>query len=112
MLLSLVGCATIPTGPSVMVMPPPGKPFEEFQADDAICRQWALQQIGHSSQETANRNTVTGAFAGTAIGVGIGASIGAASGHALTGAAIGVVSGLLVGTAVGVVSGRMYVYVA
>ena len=26
----LGGCATMPTGPSVMVMPGPGKPFEVF----------------------------------------------------------------------------------
>ena len=31
--LALSGCATLPTGPSVMVLPAPGKPFEEFQAE-------------------------------------------------------------------------------
>ncbi len=111
-LLLLVGCASVPTGPSVMVMPPPGKPFEEFQADDAICRQWALQQIGHSPQEVANRSTATGAVAGTAIGAGLGAAIGAASGHVGTGAAIGAGSGLLVGTATGANAGQMYGYAA
>jgi len=44
-----------------MALPAPGKPFSEFQADDANCRQWAAQQIGQSPQETANQNTVTGA---------------------------------------------------
>ncbi len=44
--LVLGGCATVPTGPSVMVLPAQGKPFEVFQADDAVCRQWAAQQIG------------------------------------------------------------------
>jgi hypothetical protein len=38
-LLAVGACATVPTGPSVMVLPPTGKPFEEFQADDAMCRQ-------------------------------------------------------------------------
>lgn len=42
----LGGCASISTGPSVMVLPAPGKPFELFQADDSVCRQWAAQQIG------------------------------------------------------------------
>ena len=30
-LLALSGCATLPTGPSVMVLPAPGKPFEVFR---------------------------------------------------------------------------------
>ncbi len=104
----LGGCATIPTGPSVMVMPPPGKPFERFQADDAICRRWAEQQIGLSAQETANQNTAAGAVAGTALGAGLGAAIGAASGAAGTGAAIGAASGLLLGTAAGANAGQVY----
>jgi hypothetical protein len=111
-LILLCGCATIPTGPSVTVMPPPGKPFEEFQADDAICRQWAGQQIGQTPQEAANRSTVTGAVAGTAIGAGLGAAIGAASGHIGTGAAIGAGSGLLVGTAAGANAGQVSGYSA
>ena len=111
-LLLLCGCATIPTGPSVRVMPAPGKPFEEFQADDAICRQWAAQQIGQSPQEAANQSTATGAVAGTAIGAGLGAVIGAASGHVGTGAAIGAGSGLLVGTAAGANAGQVSGYAA
>src|SRR5512136_2134570 len=98
-LLALTGCATIPTGPSVQVLPGPGKTFEHFQADDAVCRQWAGQSIGISPQETVNRNTATGAVVGTAIGAGAGALIGAAAGNAGAGAAIGAGSGLLVGTA-------------
>ena len=30
MLLAVAGCATVPAGPSVMVMPAPGKSFEQF----------------------------------------------------------------------------------
>jgi len=107
-LLALGGCATSPTGPSVRVMPGPGKTFEQFQADDAVCRQWAGQQIGQSPQETINQNAVTGAAIGTVIGAGLGAAIGAASGNAGTGAAIGAGSGLLVGTASGVNAGQVY----
>ena len=111
-LLALVGCATIPTGPSVMVMPGAGKSFEQFQVDDAVCRQWASQQIGLSPQETANKNTVTGAVAGTAIGAGLGAAIGSASGAAGTGAAIGAASGLLLGSATGASAGHASGYEA
>jgi hypothetical protein len=34
-------CAGTPTGPSVMVLPGSGKSIEQFQADDARCRQVA-----------------------------------------------------------------------
>ena len=44
-LLALGGCATLPTGPSVTVLPAPGKSFDQFQAEDAICRQWAERQM-------------------------------------------------------------------
>jgi len=100
------GCATMPTGPSVMVLPPQGKPFEQFQADDAVCRQWAQQQLGVSPQETANQNTAQGAVIGTALGAGLGAAIGSASGAAGTGAAIGAASGLVMGTAAGASAGQ------
>ena len=108
LLMAVAGCATVPTGPSVNVMPGPGKTFEQFQADDAVCRQWAAQQIGRSPQETVNQNTAVGAAVGTAAGAALGAAIGAASGHAGTGAAIGAGSGLLVGTAAGANAGQVY----
>ena len=28
-----------------MVLPGSGKPFEQFVADDGVCRSWALQQV-------------------------------------------------------------------
>lgn len=96
----LEGCATMPTGPTVMVIPGPGKPFEVFMADDTVCRQWALQQVGGMSpSQTANQNLATGAALGTLLGAGVGAAIGSTSGNMGTGAAIGAGSGLLMGTA-------------
>ena len=100
-LMAAGGCATVPTGPSVRVLPGTGKTFEQFQADDAVCRQWADQHVGQSSQETVNQNTATGAAVGTLGGAALGAIFGAASGHAGTGAAIGTGSGLLLGTIAG-----------
>ncbi len=105
-LMGLGGCATIPNGPSVRVMPGSGKTFEQFQADDAVCRQWASQQNGQSPQETFNQSTGTGAAVGTAAGAVLGALVGAASGHAGAGAAIGAGSGLLVGGAAGASAGQ------
>ena len=111
-LLMLVGCATIPSGPSVMVLPGSGKSFEQFQADDATCRQWASQQIGTAPQEAANQSTAKSAVAGTVIGAGLGAAIGSASGAAGTGAAIGAASGLLLGSAAGASAGQASGYEA
>ncbi len=102
--VALTGCATIPTGPSVMVLPAPGKPFEVFQADDAVCRQWAAQSAG-APVATANENIAGAAAVGTVLGAGLGAAIGAASGHPGIGAAIGAGSGLLAGTAAGANAG-------
>lgn len=103
----LSGCATLPAGPSVNVLPAHGKSFDTFRTEDATCRQWAEQQLGLPAQQTYEKNVATGAIAGTAIGTGLGAAVGSASGHAGTGAFIGAASGLLVGTAVGSDSGRV-----
>jgi outer membrane lipoprotein SlyB len=95
----LSGCATVPTGPSVMVLPGTGKSFESFQADDAVCRQWANQQTGAESKNTANETLASGAGIGTLAGAALGAAIGGASGNVAEGAAIGAGSGLVLGTA-------------
>jgi outer membrane lipoprotein SlyB len=93
------GCATIPPGPSILVMPGGGKSFESFQADDATCRSWAQNQTGWQANETVNQNLAGGAIAGGALGAAAGALIGAASGSAGPGAAIGAGAGLLAGSA-------------
>ena len=99
--LALGACATVPTGPSVMVLPGSAKTFEQFQVDDAVCRQWAHQQTGTTAGKASSNTTATGAVAGTAIGAAAGAAIGAAAGNPAAGAAIGAGSGLLGGTAIG-----------
>jgi hypothetical protein len=106
-LLAVSGCATMPSGPSVMVLPAPDKTFEQFQFDDVICRQWAGQQIGMTPQQIANQNTISGAAIGTVIGAALGAAIGAASGDPGTGAAIGAAGGLALGTASGSDAGQI-----
>ena len=99
--LLLSACATIPTGPTVMVLPGGGKSFEQFQGDDAVCRQWAFQQSGATSNQTSTQSTVSGAAIGTLVGAAAGAALGAAAGNAGIGAAAGAGVGLLGGTAVG-----------
>lgn len=104
--LAMSGCVYVPTGPSVMVLPGTGKSFEQFQVDDAQCRQWAGYQIGQSPQQTAEQNVVGSSVAGTLIGAGLGAAIGAASGNPGVGAGIGAASGLLLGSSAGAESAR------
>ena len=97
----LSGCATIPTGPSVLVWPAPGKPLEVFQADDAVCRQFASRQVGVEPSDSANKSLASAAAVGTVLGAGLGAAIGAATGQVGVGLGIGAASGALLGTGVG-----------
>jgi hypothetical protein len=99
--LLLAGCATAPQGPSVMALPGSGKSFDDFMADDGVCRDWAQRQTGTTSAQAGATSMVTGAAVGTAVGAAAGAAIGAAAGNPAAGAAIGAGSGLLLGTAVG-----------
>jgi OmpA family protein len=104
-LLAAVGvgaCATIPTGPSMMVLPGHGKSFEQFQADDSVCRNWANVQTGITPGEASAQSGITSAAVGTILGAGLGAAIGAASGNPAVGAGIGAASGLLGGSLYGV----------
>ena len=101
-LLLLGACATIPNGPSVMALPGSGRNFDQFRADDADCRQFALDQIGGAS---ANDAAVASGVTSAAIGAGIGALAGAAmGGHENAGA--GAAMGLLAGSAIGAGSGQ------
>jgi len=94
----LAGCASIPTGPSVAVMPGPGKPFDQFQADNAICREFAQQQIGVNPNQVAREQVLSGAAAGAAIG----AASGALMGHGHEGSAESMAgAGVIVGSAAG-----------
>jgi hypothetical protein len=94
-LLLLAACVQRPLGPSVAVMPAPNKPFSVFQDDQALCKQFADQQVAGGS-ESANNRAIGTALIGTALGAGLGAAIGGGSG-----AAIGAGAGAIGGTAVG-----------
>ena len=107
-LLLLGACATIPNGPSVMALPGTGKSFDQFRADDADCRQFALSQIGGAN---ANQAAVASGVTSAAIGAGVGALAGAAmGGHDSAGAGAGM--GLLAGSAIGASSGQASGYEA
>ena len=97
-LLAVSGCAQPPLGPSINVMPGPNKPFDAFQNDQAICRQFADQQVGGgaNAQNTEVNQTLIGTGVGALLGAGLGAAIGGGQG-----AAIGAGAGALGGTAIG-----------
>jgi hypothetical protein len=98
----LSACVTVPNGPNVMVLPAPGKPFEVFQTDEMVCRQYARSQTGIGPAEAGAQSAITSGAVGTVAGAAAGALIGAAVGHPGAGAAIGGGSGLLLGSASGV----------
>jgi hypothetical protein len=102
----LAGCASAPTGPSVLVLPGTGRSFDQFRADDYACRQFAWQQIGGAQADQAINNTaVANAAAATAIGAIAGGAINGSQG-----AAVGAGTGLLFGSAIGSGSSQAYAY--
>jgi Glycine-zipper domain len=109
MLLIVMGlvsaCATVPSGPNVLVLPGVGKPFDLFQAEEAWCRSAAQAQLGVAPEQAATQSAVTGTALGTVVGAAAGAAIGAAAGNPALGTAIGAGSGLLVGSASGAQAG-------
>ncbi len=98
----LAGCATTPTGPSVLVLPGTGQSFEQFNRDEVYCRDYAMRGLGGKSPgKVSSDSTVASAVAGTAIGAVAGAALGGQDG-----AAVGAGTGLLFGSAIGGESGR------
>lgn len=105
-ILAITGCASLPNGPSVMVLPGTGLSFDQFRNDDAVCQQFATFQVGGTSANQAGVDSgVTSAAVGTALGAAAGAAIGGGRGAAI-GAGTGLVGGSIVGT--GAASGSMY----
>ncbi|WP_460843949.1 hypothetical protein [Noviherbaspirillum agri] len=93
--LVLGACTTTPPDePSVMVLPGAGKTFEQFRADNDVCKQYARGQVAGRTPEgtgvasgvkSAALGTVLGAAAGAAADGSRGASVGAGAGLALGG---------------------------
>lgn len=95
--LALTACVTVPSGPSVRVMPAPTKPFDVFVRDDVRCRGYASAQVGGTdANQAAASSGVTSAVVGTAVGAAAGAL---ANGN--QGAGYGAAAGLVVGSAAG-----------
>lgn len=118
-LLLFTGCATAPLGPTIQVMPSPGKPFAKFQTESEECQAWAFQQMGgQEAVDRINANAVLYGIIGGAIGAGIGALSGASWGYgprstrryaahgAAMGAGIGTAAGAAQGAAASAYSGQ------
>ena len=97
LILAVTGCASLPNGPDVMVLPGTGIPFDQFRNDDVICRQYASYQVdGTTANQAGVESGVTSALVGAALGAVAGVAFGGG-----TGAAIGAGSGLLAGSLFG-----------
>ena len=59
-LLLLGACVSMPTGPSVMVLPGTGKSFDQFRVDDMDCRQFASSQVGGATADQAAARSTPG----------------------------------------------------
>jgi hypothetical protein len=104
--LLLGACVSLPSGPSVMVLPGSGKSFDQFRYDDADCRQFANVQIGGTSPSDAAASSVAkSAAVGTVVGAAAGAALGGQGG-----AAGGAGAGLLIGSAAGAGAGETSAY--
>lgn len=101
--LLLAACSTVPTGPSVMVLPGTGMSLERFRADETWCRDDALRMIGG---QTAADNQRQSAINSAAIGTAVGSVAGLAIGGSGRGAAVGAGVGLIAGSASGSEAGR------
>lgn len=105
-ILTVAGCVSMPSGPSVMVLPGTGLSFEQFSNDNVVCQQYASFQVGDTTaKQAAIKSGVTSAAVGTALGAAAGAAIGGGEGAAI-GSGGGLVAGSLAGT--GASSTSMY----
>jgi hypothetical protein len=105
--MALAGCVSMPSGPSVMVLPGSGKSFEQFRGDDFECREYAFAQSGGKSPDKAGTDAgVNTAAVGAVVGAAAGAAIGRSGHAAAAGAGIGTAGGALAGTGAAAHSAR------
>ena len=97
--LTLLGCATVPAGPSLPALAGSAKSADQFAVDDGRCRAFVAERMGGATPSSAANQTVAGsAVAGAAVGAATGAVIDGSAGAA-GGAAVGLLLGTLAGSA-------------
>jgi hypothetical protein len=105
-LLAVAVCVTVPSGPSVLVLPGTGKSFDQFRLDESDCKQYAHAQVGGTTATQASEDAgVRSAVVGTALGALAGAAIGGNSRGAGVGAGVGLLAGSAAGAGAGQQSG-------
>jgi uncharacterized protein YcfJ len=105
--LALNACTTMPTGPSRMALPGSSKNFDEFRADDASCRQYALENTSNTPTQAQEGSGVKSAVVGTAIGAIAGVALGGSARGAAAGAGAGLILGSTSGASAGDQSGSI-----
>ena len=96
-MLALAACVSVPTGPSLMALPGANKNFDQFRADEAMCRNYASQSIGATTASGAAVDSgVSSALIGTLVGAAAGAAIDGSHGAGV-GAGVGLVTGSMAG---------------
>jgi hypothetical protein len=101
----LAGCVSVPTGPSTLALPGSKRTFDDFQRDDAGCRQYASDVIGGATAASAQTDSAARSLvAGAAIGAMIGAAVSGGHGAAV-GAGVGGAAGSIAGLGASEVSG-------
>ena len=97
LLLALAACVSVPAGPSLMALPGANKSFDQFRADEAMCRNYASQSIGATTASGAAVDSgVSSAVIGTLVGAAAGAAIDGSHGAGV-GAGVGLVTGSMAG---------------
>lgn len=92
--LLLSGCATEPLGPTARVLPALGKPFQVFQQDQELCKQFADGETAGGAMMSNVKQLGTAALS-IALGAGLGAAV--TQRHGGQGAAPGAALGALAG---------------
>ena len=103
--LLLSACVTVPAGPSMSALPGSRKGWDQFQADDVACRQFAAQQGGVPSESAASAG-VGSAVVGTVLGAAVGGILGGGEGAAV-GAGMGLFTGGVIGAGNAQVAGSV-----
>ena len=91
--IALGGCVTPPMGPTARVLPAPGKPFEVFAQEQAMCKQFAAGEVDGDAT-TANLKELGTAALSTALGAGLGAAVHGQRGAGI-GGGVGAIAGAL-----------------
>lgn len=103
--LLATACVSMPSGPSVLVLPGTGKDFNQFRADDYECRNYAQSQLGGTAESAQTESALKSAAIGAAVGAAAGALVGNRR-NAGAGAAVGLIGGSAIGASTANASGR------